>query len=135
MSRVNLDERVVRLALRKAREKVRRCASGRDSDSLCDVILELLQSFPEREEWVARGLARYMLGTVHPLSRLGWAVDGVPALGDTHVVYTVWMEGGRYECSCFMHSYGYVRKARICTHIAAVMFHRRQRRLEEVAGR
>jgi len=132
-SRVYLDERVVRLALRKAREKVRRCVRLEDADSLCDVVHELLQSFPAREAWVAKGLARYMLKTVHPLSRppRSWTVDGVPALGDSYALYTVWMEGGRYTCTCFSHSYGYVRRARICTHIAAVMFFRRQRRLGE----
>jgi hypothetical protein len=136
LNNANLDERVARLALKKAREKVRRCVKGEDSDSVCDVVLKLFQSFPARKEWMARGLARYMLGTVHPLSRPGrWVVDGVPALGDTHATYTVWLEGERYMCTCFMHPYGYVRKARICTHIAAVMFHRRQKRLEDVAGR
>jgi hypothetical protein len=41
------------------------------------------------------------------------------------------MDSGKYTCTCFSHSYGYVRRARICTHIAAVMFFRRQRRLGE----
>jgi len=35
----------------------------------------------------------------------------------------------RHRCDCFFRAYGYVRKARICSHVATVMLHRRQLRL------
>jgi len=50
-------------------------------------------------------------------------------LGDTYPWCNVRVSGGRYRCDCFFRAYGYVRKARICTHIATVMLHRRQLRL------
>jgi hypothetical protein len=134
MGRFYLDERAVKFALKKAREKVRRCVRGLDRDSLCEVVNELTVSFAGRPQWVARGLARYMLQTVKPLNLRvkAWLVEGVPTLGDRHASYLVWLDGDKYRCTCFTHAYGYVRQARICTHIAAVMFYRRQRRIGEI---
>jgi hypothetical protein len=124
------NEKVVRLALIMAREKVKQCLEGRDVSSICSVVRELYDSVP-RVSWLARGLARYALRTVHQVSQGVWRVDGIPALGDTYPSYFVTFREGRYECTCFSHTYGYSRRARICTHIAAVMLYRRQRTIGE----
>jgi len=50
-------------------------------------------------------------------------------MGDTYTWYNVWVSEGKYRCDCFFRAYGYVRKAKICSHIATVMLHRRQLRL------
>jgi hypothetical protein len=79
-------------------------------------------------------VARLLLGTVERVSDSVWRVYGVPGLGDGYGLYVVSLREGRYECTCFTHSYGYVRRARICTHIAAVMLRRRQLKLVDYGG-
>ena len=56
-----------------------------------------------------------------------WFVRGLRELGDFYPEYRVTLnrETGKYSCSCFNSAFGGVRKARICTHIAAVMLRRR----------
>jgi len=56
-------------------------------------------------------------------------VKALPEVGDTYHWYNVWTSKGKYGCDCFIRAYGYVRKARICSHIATVMLYRRQLRL------
>ncbi|WP_460024921.1 hypothetical protein [Infirmifilum sp. SLHALR2] len=58
-----------------------------------------------------------------------WLVKGLPELGDTYPWYNVWISDGKYRCDCLFRAYGYVRRARIYTHIATVMLHPRQLRL------
>jgi len=53
----------------------------------------------------------------------------LPEVGDTYHWYNVWTSKGKYGCDCLFRAYGYVRKAKICSHIATVMLHRRQLRL------
>jgi len=68
-------------------------------------------------------------GKVEMVGAEHWLVKGLPELGDTYPWYNVWVSGGRYRCDCFFRAYGYVRKVRICSHIATVVLHRRQLRL------
>ena len=125
---------VVNFAKQKAKEKIERCESGTDSDSVCDVIRFAKERYGVNESWIVRSLARYMLNTVRKHDKLdnAWLVDGIPRLGDSHAVYMVWLEDGRYKCTCFTHTYGYARRANVCTHIGAVLFYTRQRRLDEI---
>jgi len=51
-------------------------------------------------------------------------VKGLAKLGDAYPWYNVWISGGRDRCDCFFRAYGYVRKARICSHIATVMLYK-----------
>jgi len=73
--------------------------------------------------------SRAFAGKVERVGNEHWLVKGLAELGDTYPWYNVWISGGKYRCDCFSSAYGYVRKARICSHIATVMLHRRQLRL------
>ena len=118
-------------ARRAAKLIVREALSGRRRGSLAEAIRDLYNTVP-REEWLVRAVTRLLLGTVERASQSVWRVHGVSALGDHYSLYIVSLtRGGRYECSCYSHAYGYVREYRICTHIAAVMLRRRQLRLVE----
>ncbi|WP_460024645.1 hypothetical protein [Infirmifilum sp. SLHALR2] len=48
----------------------------------------------------------------------------MPGVGDTYHWYNVWISEGKYGCD-FFRAYGYVRRARVCSHIATVMLYRR----------
>ena len=46
-----------------------------------------------------------------------WDVAGDSKLGDGFDHYIVRLDGQRYECSCYSHAYGNVRRQRICGHV------------------
>lgn len=125
-----LDPERVRRAKRAARRIVRESLRGERRDSLAEAVKSIYMDVP-RESWVARAVARLLLRTVERVSESVWRVYGVPELGDWYNEYVVSLEGGKYRCSCFNTKFGYVRRARICTHIAAVMLKRRQRKIED----
>ena len=126
-----LDEERVRRARKAARRIVRESLSGERRGSLAEAIRDLYGTV-EREEWLVRAVTRLLLGTVERVSASVWRVYGVPGLGDWYSVYVVSIGAdGRYRCTCFNTRFGYVRRARICTHIAAVMLRRRQLKLLE----
>lgn len=57
----------------------------------------------------------------------GWAVTGDPALSDHFDAYFVSLGGeGRYECSCYAHAWGDVRRRRICGHVRDVIVWRKE---------
>lgn len=60
----------------------------------------------------------------------GWTVAGDPKLGDAHPSYLVTLDPAthRYRCSCYTSAWGEVRAARICSHVLAVILHRKRRR-------
>jgi len=124
-----------REALRRAEELLERALGGGCGDSLCEAVRELYGAFPRRS-WLARSIARLLLGTVRPSRVPGlWYVDGVRELGDWRATYTVEYVGGEagYRCSCYSTTFGYVRRSRVCTHVGAVMLYRRQLKLGERA--
>jgi hypothetical protein len=125
-----LDPERVARANRAARRIVRESLRGERRDSLAEAVKSIYMDVP-RESWVARAVARLLLKTVERVSESVWRVHGVPELGDWYNEYIVSLEGGKYRCSCFNTKFGYVRRARICTHIAAVMLKRRQRKIED----
>ncbi|MCC6049078.1 MAG: hypothetical protein LM580_00125 [Thermofilum sp.] len=126
-----LDPERVARAKRAARRIVRESLRGERGDSLAEAIRSLYADVP-RVEWLARAAARLLLRTVERASASVWRVYGVPELGDWYNVYIVSIGAdGKYRCSCFNTRFGYVRRARICTHIAAVMLKRRQRKIED----
>jgi len=97
---------------------------------LLEALGELYSSFPDKPaEWFYRATYRLLAGNVEKVGNERWLVKGLPELGDTYSWYNVWVSEGKYRCDCFFRAYGYVRKARICSHIAAVMLHRRQLKL------
>jgi hypothetical protein len=90
----------VREFRREARRVVRETLREERGDELAAAIKSLYADVP-REEWVARAVARFLLGTVARKGEGTWLVYGVPELGDWHGYYTVVLEGGRYRCSCY----------------------------------
>ena len=106
---------------------MREALRGERGDGLAAAIKSLYADVP-REEWVARAVARVLLGTVARKGEGTWLVYGVPELGDWHGYYIVALEGGRYRCSCYATKWGWRRARRICTHVAAVMLARRAER-------
>ena len=119
-----LDPERVREARREALRAVREALQGLRRDELASAIAELYGEIP-REGWLARGVARVLLGTVVRRGGSTWLVYGVPELGDWHGYYIVSLEEGRYRCSCYSSKWGWRRAGRICTHVAAVMLARR----------
>ena len=122
-------------AVRKAREVVDSALSGACGDSLCEAVRDLYASFPRRG-WLVRATARLLMGTVRR-SKVPWLwyVDGVRDFGDRQAVYLVELVSGEgYRCSCHKSLYGYRRRARVCTHAAAVMLYRRQLQVLDFLG-
>ncbi|MEM1522401.1 MAG: hypothetical protein QXU69_05210 [Thermofilaceae archaeon] len=122
-SRGELEE-----ARKRARELVRRALRGESDAPLARAIRDLYNDVPRRS-WVERAVLRFLLHTVERRGRTVYVVRGLPKLGDWKEAYVVQRLGERvYYCSCYSSTYGYVRRARICTHIAAVTLYRRWRR-------
>ncbi|PLJ77178.1 hypothetical protein [Infirmifilum sp. SLHALR2] len=71
---------------------------------------------------------RLLAGKVERVGVEHWLVKGLAELGDTYPWYNVWIHGENTGATASP-AYGYVRKARIYTHIATVMLYRRQLRL------
>jgi len=108
------------------------CRGGliKEHGDLLEVLSELQASFPDKPaEWFYRAVYRLLAGKVERVGSEHWLVKGLPELGDTYPWYNVWVHEGKYGCDCFFRAYGYVRKTRICSHIATVMLYRRQLRL------
>ncbi len=129
-----LDPEKVREARREARCVVREALRGERGDELAAAIKSLHADVP-REEWLARAVARVLLGTVARKGEGTWLVYGVPELGDWHGYYIVSLEGGKYRCSCYATKWGWRRARRICTHAAAVMLARRAERASRPEAR
>ena len=89
-------------------------------------LIQLKSSFPRKKDsWLIRAAIRCFFTEEEGKNR--WRVMGLEELGDVYPYYrvTFFETTGRYYCTCFDTSYGYVRRARICTHIAGVMVYRR----------
>lgn len=63
----------------------------------------------------------------------GWVVFGDERLGDAYPQYLVELRGRAYECSCYAHSNGDVRRGMVCSHVKAVVLWRAKRRVIEKA--
>lgn len=55
--------------------------------------------------------------SVRPLAHDDWEVTGNSKEGDSFEFYYVSLHDERYECSCYSHAYGDVRRRRICGHV------------------
>ena len=93
---------------------------------LMDALDEVRSKFPGKSDsWYVRAVLRILSG-VKMVRKDHWIVPGSHVLGDYYPYYNVVLgSDGKYVCDCHVHAYGYVRKSRICTHIAAVMVYRR----------
>ena len=57
----------------------------------------------------------------------GWTIVGNPKEGDSFDYYDVRLDtNGRYECSCYSHAYGDVRRRRICGHVRDTIIWRKE---------
>ena len=54
-----------------------------------------------------------------------WIVDGDGKLGDAYPTYAVAKPDGtkKYECACYSHGQGQYRRAKMCSHVLAVILH------------
>jgi len=93
---------------------------------LIEALEDLRESFPEKSpSWYIRAVLRLFSG-IKKVSKNHWIVKGFKELGDQYPYYNViFTKSGKYICDCHMHTYGHVRRMKICTHIAAVMVLRR----------
>lgn len=67
----------------------------------------------------------------------GWSVAGDPKLGDVHESYAVFLDDQthRYVCACYGSAWGDVRRKNVCSHVLAVILHRKRLPVEQgVAG-
>lgn len=95
---------------------------------LVDTVNFLRKNFPNKSySWIMRAIVRAFY--VRESGENRWIVEGLSELGDLYSYYVVMFfdSTNRYSCSCYNTSYGYVRRRKICTHIAAVMLYRRWR--------
>ena len=100
-------------------------------ESLVEALRDLRETFPNKDDsWFERAVVRCLAG-VRRIGRDVWIVKGLRELGDYYDSYTIYWVNGRYECDCYRRSWGNRRKVEICTHVAAVMLFRRQRRIVE----
>ncbi|RLE78330.1 MAG: hypothetical protein DRJ52_10655 [Thermoprotei archaeon] len=92
--------------------------------ALRDALSDLRMLFPNKpKSWFIRAAVRSFY--VKKVSKNHWTVQGIRILGDHYTEYHVTFNGEKYSCSCYVHLYGYTRRKRICTHIAAVMVNER----------
>lgn len=55
----------------------------------------------------------------------GWTIVGDQRLGDSYPSYAVSLDGRKYRCSCYQHDGGETRRHKVCSHVLAVILHRR----------
>ncbi|RLE62027.1 MAG: hypothetical protein DRJ38_10370 [Thermoprotei archaeon] len=101
--------------------------SYRDTLVFIRAFNRLKQKFPDKSEsWFLRAAIRVVIGIIK-IGNYRWKVPGVKELGDAYTWYLVVYDGKSktYICDCFSRYGGTYRKYKICTHIAAVMAHRK----------
>jgi len=104
----------------------------RREDPLRRAVQSLREDFPGKSySWIKRALMR--LGDVREVRENLYLVYGRRELGDWKPLYQVWFSEreGRWYCTCYASAFGYRRRREICTHIAAVLLHRRDRKTPE----
>lgn len=100
-------------------------------ESLVKAVTELRAFFPNKpDSWVYRAVYRCLLG-VKRVGEKHWLVRGSKKLRDAYPYYNVWLREGRYHCDCHYRAWGRKRRKDVCTHVAAVILHRRQKMISE----
>ncbi len=82
--------------------------------------------------WYMRVIARCLVGAER-LAKYHWLLPGIKSLGDHYPYYNVVLtEKGEWFCDCFTRQFGWRRRGKICTHVAAIIVLRKAvRRFEE----
>ncbi|MFZ8810357.1 MAG: SWIM zinc finger family protein [Pyrobaculum sp.] len=104
----------------------------RREDPLKRAVETLREDFPGKSySWIKRALMR--LGDVREVRENLYLIYGRRDLGDWKPLYQVWYSEreGRWYCTCYASAFGYRRRREICTHIAAVLLHRKNRKTPE----
>ncbi|RLE62901.1 MAG: hypothetical protein DRJ49_02660 [Thermoprotei archaeon] len=93
---------------------------------LVDALEDLKRNFPNKStSWYVRAVLRVFSG-IERVAKNHWIVKGLRELGDQYPYYNVVLtRGGKYMCDCHVHAYGYIRRVKVCTHVAAVMISKR----------
>jgi len=95
---------------------------------ICEALEYLKRKFPSKaSSWYVRAIYRFLFG-VKQLDEKRWAVIGLPELGDYYQSYIVYFDGEKYTCDCHYRAFGYVRRAKVCTHIASVILYRQYKK-------
>ncbi|MEM4438214.1 MAG: SWIM zinc finger family protein, partial [Pyrobaculum sp.] len=105
-------------------------------DPLREAINMLRQDFPGKSRsWIRRAIMR--LGDVKELKSGLYLVEGRRELGDWKPLYQVWFSEreGKWYCTCYFTTFGFIRQRDICTHVAAVLLYRRYKKALEKAER
>ncbi len=79
------------------------------------------EKYPERVSWLNMSMKR-LPGVKVIKSDESWLVKGMPP-GDTQPWYLVRNLDGSLVCPCYYHSFGKMRKMRMCTHTGAVLLY------------
>lgn len=66
--------------------------------------------------------------TLQQTSPNSWIVHGQPKMGDAYPSYNVKLPEGehKYECSCYSHGRGEYRRRKMCSHVLAVILHKKK---------
>lgn len=96
-------------------------------ETAADARVEAVKAkFAGRESLIARAERR----SVYECPE-GWVVTGGPKFGEIHSSYLVAFDGRRYRCSCHTSAYGDVRAHKVCSHVMAVILHRKRLPVEQ----
>lgn len=101
-------------------------------ETAADARVEAVKArFAGREPLIARAERRTV--SDHDGS---WIVAGDPKLGDAHPSYLIWLnpESHKYVCSCHASAWGDVREHKMCSHVLAVVFHRKRGPVDQEAA-
>lgn len=94
-------------------------------------IEKLKRKFPNKSSsWILRAAIRVIIGIL-PLSSNAWKVPGLMELNDYYSWYYVRFDNAVsvYKCDCYYHAWGFYRKYKVCTHVAAVLVFKEMNRL------
>ncbi len=92
-----------------------------DFHKMKQIIAIMKEKYPERLSWL--NMSRKRLPDVKVIKDdETWLVKGMPP-GDTQPWYLVRNINGSFLCPCYYHSFGTMRKLRMCTHTGAVLLY------------
>lgn len=109
-------------AIRCARNLVRGrgCAEGEQFLKIARAI------FPGKTaSWYMRVIARCLVGAKR-VAKYHWILPGIKPLRDRYPYYNVVLtDKGEWFCDCFTRRFGWRRREKMCTHVAAIVILRK----------
>jgi hypothetical protein len=92
-----------------------------DFHKMKQVMTIMKEKYPDRVSWLNMSMKRLPDVKVIKIDE-SWLVRGLPP-GDTQPWYLVRNIDGSLLCPCYYHSFGKMRKLRMCTHTGAVLLY------------